>query len=310
MINNELKTALVKTLRKREQEDQPNPAFRGHLTLVAESEEMGVVVLRQDTNNYDHQRRTGNYSDSNAWEDLVVATREGYRFLGSVNLYNTGGYKPPFHISKGADDALIISCSRGVFSLKDQDIKNGYDFPFELPPSSEMVKTSYNLDGTIVVIDDDHTQGDHIEEQMSGLLANGTRGACSPVGRLHRSIITVGDAIKYLPSHNLFEDDWKPVKLVLVDGNFRGDGSGFNTAGLIPILRQQYPNAILFANSGKGENHTCYNADLLMAGCDLALHETAYGYKSFLGMILARIAESKPEIRVTETFTLHEILKI
>jgi len=301
----ELKTALVKTLRKRDKESQTDSAFWASFSLVAESEEFGVVVLREDTNNYGYQKRTGDYSDSNAWENLVVATRKGYCFLGRVNLYKNAGYKGPFQIAKSESGSIMVSWSRGTFTIKDEDMKGGYDYPFEMPPRSEMVRTAYNLDGIIVVIDDDPDQGEYVQSSANRM--GESLKASHTVWDLPGCVRRVDEAIQYLPSCSGCSER---VKLVLVDGNFSGDGRGFNAGRLIPVLRKQYPNAILFANSGKGENHANHNRDLLRAGCDCALSDEDYGYKSDLPKILTRVAKLKPEILVNEELDLNKVLKI
>jgi hypothetical protein len=301
----ELKTALVKTLRNRDQKKQPDKAFRASYSLVAESEEFGVVVLREDTNNYGYQMRTGDWSDSNAWENLVVATRKGYCFLGRVNLYKDAGYKGPFQITKSEIGSVVVSWNNGIFPISDEDMKGGYDYPFEMPPHSEITRTSYNLDGIIVVIDDDPDQGEYVQSSVNRM-GDSLKASCT-VWDLPGCVRRVDDAIQCMPSCSGCTDR---VKLVLVDGNFSGDGRGFNAGRLIPALRKQYPNAILFANSGKGEDHANYNRDLLRAGCDCSLPDEDYGYKSDLPKILARVAEIRPEILVKEELDLNEVLKI
>ncbi len=305
VLLNELKTSLVRTLRKRDEASQTDPAFRASFSLVAESEELGVVVLRVDTNNYGYQMRVKNFSDSNAWQNLVVATRKGYHFLGTVNLYKGRAYDGPFQITKSEGGPIVFSCSRGTFIITNDDLKGGYDYPFEMPSRSEIVKPVYDLGGIIVVIDDDHSQGEYVE-RMIGQMGDGLK-ASRTVYDLPGAASRVEDALRYLPDCSGCSDR---VKLVLVDGNFSRDGRGFNTGRLIPVLRKKYPNAILFANSGKGENHANYNDDLLRAGCDCSLSEEDYGYKSNLPKILARVAKFKPEILVTEEFDLNKVLGI
>lgn len=300
----ELKTALVKTLRKRDKESQPDSAFWAPFSLVAESEEFGVVVLREDTNNYGYQKRTGDYSDSNAWENLVVATRQGYRFVGRVNLYQNAGYTGPFQITKSENGSIVVGWKNGTYTIKSLDTQSGYDFPFEMPSRSEMERTVYNLDGAIVVLDDESDQGEYVQSQVNRL-GEGLK-ACRTVWDLPGCVRRVQDAIQYLPALE-YRDS---VKLVLVDGNFSGDGNGFNSGRLIPILREKYPNAILFANSGKGVNHANHNPALLRAGCDCALRDEDYGYKSDLSKILQRVAEFRPEILVKEKLDLNKVLKI
>jgi hypothetical protein len=305
ILLDELKTSLVKTLRKRDRESQCDSAFWASFSLVGESEEFGVVVLRVDTNNYGYQIRTGNFKDSNAWENLVIATRKGYCFLGRVNLYKGAVYNGPFQITKSESGSIVVSWGQASFTIKDEEMRGGYDFPFELPPRSEMVRTVYNLNGAIVVIDDDPGQGRYVQfsvDQMGKRLK-----ADRTVWDLPGCVRCVKDAIQYLPDCSGRREQ---VRLVLVDGNFSGDGRGFNTGRLIPVLRERYPNALLFANSGMAENHTNHTPELLAAGCDCALSIEDYGYKSNLTKILARVAELKPEILVSEELDLNEVLKI
>jgi hypothetical protein len=300
----ELKTALVKTLRKRDREVQSDSAFHASFSLVAETETLGVVVLRVDTNNYGYQMRNNDWTDSISWENLVVATRQGYSFVGRVNLRAGSGYAAPFHISELENGSIAVSCSNGTHIIEAKDLNGGYDYPFELPPRSEMVKTFYDLKGVIVVIDDDADVGEYIQRSADdmgeGLVSN------RQVYDLPGCVSRVAEAIRYLPGRSWGDR----VSLVLVDGNFRGDGSGFNTAKLVPVLRDVYPNAVLFANSGKGENHANHNQNLLGAGCDCALPDIYYGYKFDLPRILARVAEFRPQIRVTKTLNINTVLKI
>lgn len=260
--------------------------------------------------------RTGNYrGEPNAWETLYVATSEGYKCLGTRNIYdrnNINNVPSANNLDKVEvqDENIIIYWTGRETSIStiSKDSLDPYDFTLELPPDREMFREEFDIGGFIVVIDDDRDVEDALDEFVkrnrdikrraayivhsvpyTRWYQEGEKGRLTPDGKLQHMIRT-----NNFPFTSAREEKERLfVKLVLLDGSMFCNGREFNTGILIPTLRELYPNAIIFANSGKGHNHNNYNQQLIRAGCDCGLVEC--GSKSDLRQILSRCDEVFPE---------------
>ena len=311
----EVQTACIKTLIAL---DNPSDqSFRKSYSLVYENIDDCVCVFMGFSNNYGYQKRTGNYrGGSNAWETLYIATRKGYTCLGTRNIYdrNNIGNVP----SAGDLDRVEVQDGNIIIHWKERepststiskDSLKEYDFPLELPPDQEMFREEFNIGGPIVVIDDDRSVEDELDEFVNHnrdiiicavVLVNAIRYTKYYDHEELRQL-TPDEKVRDMIRNNHFpftleseEEERLLVKLVLLDGSMFCNGREFNTGILIPKLRELYPNAIIFANSGKGHNHNNYNQQLIRAGCDCGLVGECVS-KSDLRQILSRCDEVFPK---------------
>lgn len=326
----ELETALIKTLQKRD--ENCNPDFIPSYSLVYENTSICLCAFIESTDNYSYQRRTGNYgAESQAWENIIIATRAGFIYLGRINLYDRNASK-----IRGSNIDKITMEGEEIIIYWKQDLEetrihtsklsNTYDYPFEMPPESQMIRRYY--EGKVVVVDDDNHEGERVEKSAGKAGMAKYLQVCQLNYRYVRSLQSInrndkvqainkgriflgsgydrsGDKVEVTEEHIKFRES---VGLVLLDGSMFVDGDYCNTQVLIPTLREIYSNAIIFANSGKGQNHRSYNSILIEAGCDLGLPDTEYDYKSDISRIIALCVERRLLKLQEERLNLGDVL--
>ena len=326
----DLETALIRTLKKRDENCEPD--FKPSYSLVYENKSICLCAFIESTDNYSYQSRTGHYrATSQAWENIIIATRAGFIYLGRINLYDRNASK-----MRGSNidkiimegEEIIIYWKQGLEETRihTSKLSNTYYYPFEMPPESQMIRKFYR--GTVIVVDDDNDEGERVKKsagkagmakylQVYQLNYNNIRSLQSINGKdkvkainkeqmfLGSGYYRNGDKAEVTEEHIKFRES---VGLVLLDGSMFVDGDCCNTQILIPTLREIYPNAIIFANSGKGQNHRSYNSILIRAGCDLGLPDTEYDYKSDVSRIIALCVERELIELQEERLNLGDVL--
>ena len=323
----ELETALIKTLKKRDK--NCNPDFIPSYSLVYENTNICLCAFIELTDNYSYQSRTGNYrATSQAWENIIIATRQGFTYLGRVNLYDRNARVRGSNIDKITmeGEEIIIYWKRDLEEIRihTSELINTYDYPFEMPPE-RMIRRYY--EGTVVVVDD-YDEVERVEKSavkagmakylqvwqlnyryVSSLQSINGNDKVQAINKgrifLGSGYNSRGDKVEVTEKHIKFRES---VGLVLLDGSMFVDGDYCNTQVLIPTLREIYPNAIIFANSGKGQNHRSYNSILIKAGCDLGLPDTEYDHKSDISRIIALCVERRLLNLQEEKLNLGDVL--
>lgn len=325
----ELETALIKTLKKRD--ENCNPDFIPSYSLVYENTGICLCAFIESTDNYSYQSRTGNYgAESQAWENIIIATRAGFKYLGRINLYDRNAKMRGSKIDKITmeGEEIIIYWKRDLEEIRihTSKLSNTYDYPFEMPPESQMIRRYY--EGKVVVVDDDDHEGERVEKyaekagmakylQVYQLKYSNISSLKGKKGD-HKVKAINGKQMFLGSGYNQYGDEVEvtnkdikfreSVGIVLLDGSMFVDGDYCNTQVLIPTLRKIYPNAIIFANSGKGQNHRSYNRILIKAGCDLGLPYTEYDYKSCMSRIIALCVERRLLNLQEEKLNLGDVL--
>lgn len=324
----ELETALIKTLKKRD--ENCNPDFIPSYSLVYENTGICLCAFIESTDNYSYQSRTGNYgAESQAWENIIIATRAGFKYLGRINLYDRNAKMRGSKIDKITmeGEEIIIYWKRDLEEIRihTSKLSNTYDYPFEMPPKSQMIRKFYR--GTVVVVDD-YDEVEKVEKSavkagmakylqvwqlnyryVSSLQSINGNDKVQAINKgrifLGSGYNSRGDKVEVTNKDIKFRES---VGIVLLDGSMFVDGDYCNTQVLIPTLSKIYPNAIIFANSGKGQNHRSYNRILIKAGCDLGLPDTEYDYKSDISRIIALCVERRLLELEEERLNLGDVL--